>query len=61
MYIFYEITDKFNVSGYPTLESCLFGAVKLTENADIDKYGYSNYEIGFNRKGFFFTPFWKTW
>ena len=37
--IVYEITDNFNVSNYPILENCLFGAVKLTENADIDKYG----------------------
>ena len=37
IYIVYEITDNFNVSSYPTLENCLFGAVKLTKNADIDK------------------------
>ena len=40
IYIAYEITDNFNVSSYPTLENCLFGAVKLTKNADIDKFGY---------------------
>ena len=49
VYTDYEITDSFNVSSYPTLENCLFGAVKLTENADIGKYGYSGYEIGFDR------------
>ena len=48
-----EITDNFNVSSYPTLENCLFGAVKLTKNADIDKYGYSGYGIGFDRHGRF--------
>ena len=26
----------------PTLVSCLFGAVSLTKNADIDKYKYSD-------------------
>ena len=52
-YIVYEITDNFNVSSCPTLENCLFGAVKLTKNTDIDKYGYSNYGIGFDRNGFF--------
>ena len=31
----------------------MFGAVKLTENVDIDLYKYSGYGIGFNRKGFF--------
>ena len=28
----------------------MFGAVKLTKNVDIDKYGYSGYGIGFDRK-----------
>ena len=36
---------------YPTLETCLFGAVKLLKNADIDKYKCSRYDIGFNRNG----------
>ena len=27
----------------PTLKNCLFGAVILTKNADIGKYGYSHY------------------
>ena len=34
----------------------LFGAVSLTKNADIDKYKYSGYEIGFNRHGSFWFP-----
>ena len=29
------------------LNNCLFGSVKLTKNADLDKYKYSNYSIGF--------------
>ena len=29
------------------------GAVKLSRNADIDKYGYSGYGIGFDRHGSF--------
>ena len=37
----------------PTLKNCLFGAVTLTKNADIDKYGYSGYGIEFDRKGSF--------
>ena len=32
------------------------GAVTLTKNADIDKYGYSGYGIGFDRKGNFSFP-----
>ena len=31
------------------LVNCLFGAVSLTKNADIDKYKYSGYGIGFDR------------
>ena len=49
IYIVYETTDNSNVSSYPTLENCLFGAVKLTKNDNIDKYGYSGYGIGFDR------------
>ena len=38
------------------LKNCLFGAVTLTKNADIDKYGYSDYGIGFDRRGSFSFP-----
>ena len=40
----------------PTLENCSFGAVTLTKNAHIDKYRYSGYGIGFDRKGSFSFP-----
>ena len=43
---------------YPTLENCLFGAVKLTKNTDIDKYKYSGYGIRFDRRGTFSFPRW---
>ena len=39
-----------------TWESVLFGAVRLTKNTDIDKYGYSGYGIGFDRKSSFSFP-----
>ena len=32
------------------------GAVTLTKNVDIDKYGYSGYGIGFDRRGSFPFP-----
>ena len=35
------------------LKHCLFGAVTLTKNADIDKYDYSGYGIEFDRKSSF--------
>ena len=50
IYIAYEISKKFNISSYRTLENCLFGAVSQTENVDIDKYKYSGYSIRFDRK-----------
>ena len=40
----------------PTLKRCLFGAVTLTKNADIDKYWYSGYEIGFDKITTFSFP-----
>ena len=40
----------------PTLKNCLFGAVTLTKNADIDKYEYSGYGIGFDRRSSFTFP-----
>ena len=53
IYIFYEISKNYNISSYPALENCLFGAVSLTKNADIDQYKYSGYGIGFDRGGEF--------
>ena len=31
-----------------TLNNCIFGSVKLTKNADPNKYKYSGYDIGFH-------------
>ena len=50
IYIVYEITSDYKDINYPTIENCLFGSVKLTKNADINKYGYSGYGIGFDRE-----------
>ena len=40
-------------SSDPTLGNCLFGAVTLAKNVNIDKYGYSGYGIGFDRRSNF--------
>ena len=40
----------------PTLKNCLFGTVTLTKNTDHDKYRYSGYGIGFDRRGTFSFP-----
>ena len=53
IYIVYEITSDYKNINYPRLENCLFGSVKLTKNPDIDKYGYSGYDIGFDKEAFF--------
>ena len=54
--IVYELSASSSHSDDPTLENCLFGAVTLTKNADIDKYGYSGYGIGFDRRSSFSFP-----
>ena len=56
IYIVYEISKSIDISNYPTLENCLFRAVSLTKNADIDKYKYSGYGIGFDRHRSFSFP-----
>ena len=56
IYIVYELGASSSHVNDPTLKNCLFGAVTLTKNADIDKYGYSSYGIGFDRRGSFSFP-----
>ena len=46
IYIVYEKSNNYPVSTYSTQEKFLFGAVSLTENADINRYKYSRYGIG---------------
>ena len=56
IYIVYELGASSSHINDPTLKNCLFGAVTLTKNADIDKYRHSGYGIGFDRKGSFSFP-----
>ena len=56
IYIVYELGASSSHISDPTLKSCLFGAVALTKNADIDNYKYSGYGIGFDRRGSFSFP-----
>ena len=56
IYIVYELGASGSNDNDPTLKNCLFGAVTLTKNADIDKYGYSGYGIGFDRGSSFSFP-----
>ena len=51
IYIVYEFGASSSHVNDPTLKNYLFVAVTLTKKADIDKYGYSGYGIGFDRRG----------
>ena len=50
IYIVYELGASSSKDSNPTLKKCLFVAVTLTKNADIEKYGYSGYGTGFYRR-----------
>ena len=56
IYIVYSLVGSSSNYSDPTIKNCLFGAVTLTKNADIDKYRYSGYGIGFDRRGSFSFP-----
>ena len=56
IYIVYELGASSSHIDDPTLKDCLFDAVTLTKNSDIDKYGYSGYGIEFDRRGSFSFP-----
>ena len=56
IYVVYVLGASTSNDSDPTLKNCLFGAVTLTKNADIDKYGYSGYGIGFDIRSSFSFP-----
>ena len=56
IYIVYDLQSTLNYDADITLENCLFGAVKVTKNADVCKYKYFGYDIGFDGKGAFLHP-----
>ena len=51
----YETTPDTKTSNI-TLENCLFGAIKITKNSEVDKYKYSGYGIGFDSRESFSHP-----
>ena len=54
LYIIYKLnTWSRDLNTDFTLHNCFFGAVKLTKNADLDKYGYSGYDIEFDGRSQF--------
>ena len=54
--IVYELGASSSNDHDPALKNCLFGAVTLTKNADIEKYKYSGYGIGFDRRSSYSFP-----
>ena len=58
IYIVYElITSAINTCiTYLVIHNCLFGAVKLIKNVDIDKYKYSGHGIRFDSRGDYAYP-----
>ena len=56
IYIVYDLQSNLNYNPDFTLENCLFDAVKITKNTDVDKYKYSGYGIGFDGRGVFTHP-----
>ena len=54
--IVYELGASSSSNSDPAMKNCLFNAVTLTKNADIDKYRYSGYRIGFDRRSSFSFP-----
>ena len=52
LWTFKKISGE-SIKNLSTQDTCLFGAVKLTQNADPDKYGYNRYGIGFDARSTF--------
>ena len=57
LFIFYELdTWSWDLNTDFTLKDSLFEAVKVTKNADPDKYVYTGYGIGFDSRSEFSLP-----
>ena len=56
IYIVYELGASSSNTSDPTIKNCLYGAVTLTKNADIENYRYSGCGIGFDRRSSFSFP-----
>ena len=56
IYIVYELGASTSNNNDPTSKNCLFGAVTLTKNTGVDKYGYLGYGVGFDGRSSFSFP-----
>ena len=54
-YIVYSLSSNLYNFDF-ALENCLFDAIRLIKNADIDKYKYLGYGIRFDSRGTFLFP-----
>ena len=55
LFVVYELdTGSRDLNTEFTLKDCLFEVLKLTKNADTDKYKYSGYSIGFDLQSVIF-------
>ena len=54
--IVYELGASSSHNNDPPLNNCLFDAVTLTKNADMDRYSFFGYGIEFDRKSIFSFP-----
>ena len=57
LYISYTLGPQLRNSNTDfTLSNCLFGSVKLTKNADLDKYKCTGHDIEFDSRGEYSLP-----
>ena len=56
IYIAYDLQSNLNYNPDFTFENCLFGAVTVTKNVDVNKYKYSGYGTGFDGNAVFTHP-----
>ena len=57
LYIVYELDSRSqDLNPKLSLRDCLFGNIKITKNADLNKYSYSGYGIGFDSRSLFWIP-----
>ena len=54
-YVVYRLSPKTNTFNM-VLQDCLFGKIKMTKNANADKYKYQDHGIGFDSIGTFTHP-----
>ena len=52
-YIVFDLDTSIHNDNDPTIKSCLFGEVEITNNSDIEKYKYKGFGIGMDGRSRF--------